>query len=661
MSRKKNRARGAQQPQVASSSETTGVGEFEGNGVATAVVAAVAFDEHGPEPSARRVVDALETLSLSDTQSDEGEPLFRSDTMLESLRYENYDFLHGLGELVDNSVEGGAHNIWVMHKTEDTTLTTGNQKKPKTYEVVSEIAVVDDGEGMPLSVLRKALVLGESGPRRSKALGIGRFGVGMTLGSLALARRIDVYSRSQKDGSFYHTYLDLDSVKAGQQKRIPTPEVATPPAEYAEQVKNSSGTIVILTKCDRLQYSQTNQDRPTSSDYHLDGLPHWLGRTYRKFIANGVNLWVDKTKVFLHDPLYLLGPTVWDAKGKGDPKAKDLGTSYIELELPAQPGKTAKVAIRMTLLPIEFREKRFHGGKGIAAERRVDENDGVSILRADREVLYDKVPYLYPGVYERGREIDRHWGCEISFPPELDQYFTVRYIKRGAEPVSFLRKEIRKIVEPTIATLRAQIQQDFKKSDQEAAAQQSAFTAAEEAMAAVDRVLPRPLRDANVTREEEDAQLQTIAENSVDVTDAPPEEKPSRQAQEKQRLIERPYSIVAVRYPPNIFFTTKHFFKKIVIELNTNHPFYKEVFEPLCGSVDGMTEDSDVELGVVTPEQRRARDGFMLLLLAYGRAEAMFGNEPLKDETPEQVFQNLRTQWGLALGAAITKAGEQGA
>lgn len=608
-------------------------------------------------PDRANVVEALITIRAEERGSAgvlaEGEPLFRSDTMLESLRYENYDFVHGIGELVDNSVESGAHNVWVMHKREKLTVRKVYQK---TYDVVSEVAVVDDGEGMSRDVLGKALVLGETcRPRRGTTLGIGRFGVGMTLGSLSLARRIDVYSRVDKTGPFYHTALDLDLVNTREQRSIPTPVEAAPPAEYGELLRSSTGTIVILTRCDRLQQSQTNQDKPIPADDHVAGLANWLGRTYRKFIANGLNVWLDGSRVYLHDPLYLLGPTVWDAKGKNDPRATDLGTQAIELEVPGDPGKTAKVTIRMTLLPREFREKRLQGGKGIAKERRVDENEGISILRADREVLYDRVPYLYAGAFDRGNERDRFWSCEISFPPELDPYFTVRYIKRGAEPVPFLRKDISKLISPTIKTLREQISREFDKDEAQAAAEQSAFTAAEDAMAAADRTLPRPLRGTAVTREEEDATLDEVAAQSVSVADAPADERPARKAAEKKRLVERPYSIVAVRYPANVFFTTRHLFKKTVIELNTDHVFYKTVFEPLCGSVHNMGEDADVETGTITPEQRRARDAFMMLLLAYGRAEAMFGDDPLKDETPAQVFENLRAQWGIALGAALTK------
>lgn len=181
-----------------------------------------------------------------------------------------------------------------------------------------------------------------------------------------------------------------------------------------------SGTIVILTKCDRLQVDPANEERLISADEMIKGLPHWLGRTYRKFIVGGVKLWFGPQSVFLHDPLYVLGPTRFESKAKVEPKGKQWGREEIELPVTDQPGKTAKVTITLTLLPKEWREERGYGGKQAARDRAIDENEGISILRANREVLYGPVPYIIgkEGV-ARFIEIDRWWGCEIAFPPEL--------------------------------------------------------------------------------------------------------------------------------------------------------------------------------------------------------------------------------------------------
>jgi hypothetical protein len=54
----------------------------------------------------------------------------------------------------------------------------------------------------------------------------------------------------------------------------------------------------------------------------------------------------------------------------------------------------------------------------------------------------------------------------------------------------------------------------------------------------------------------------------------------------------------------------------------------------------------------------------MLLLLSYAKAESFFGPNKLAtatadDEAPAQLLENLRYQWGLALGGATRKLAEK--
>lgn len=577
-----------------------------------------------------------------------GFPLVRLDRMMESLRHAEYDINGGVGELVDNSVESGAHNVWVGYESEEKTF------RNRTLKVVSELAVVDDGEGMSLDVQRRCLALGETHrPLKPTGKGIGRFGVGMTLGGISLARRLDVYTRTNKAGQFTHTFLDLNLVERGEQQEIPYPVAKEPPSKYAKMLDGNSGTIVILTDCDRLQRSEANADKGIPVDEQIGGLANWLGRTYRKFIGSGLNIWFASKKVYLHDPLYTMSPTVFDTSDKTpEPKATVVGREAIDLEVPDSPGQKAAVTVTMTLLPLEWRRHRGAGGGGPARERRIDENEGVSVLRAEREVLYAPVPYII-GARGQARflEIDRWWGCEISFPPELDAYFHVRYIKRGAEPVPVLREKIRTLIGPVVRTLRKQIQNEFAKTEEEQVREEGAFAAAEQAMAEADKTLPRGKRGASVTEEEARATIDAIADSAAQATNLAPEEQAQQREETKQRVATRPYSIVPVRYPANVFFETKHLLGKVVVQLNVNHPFYKHVFEPLCGNVELLTEDSDTDLGADTPEQRRVRDAFMLLLLSYAKSESMF-------EGSEEILDNLRTQWGVTLGTVITKVFE---
>ena len=373
------------------------------------------------------------------------------DRMYESLRYNDYSAQNGLGEIVDNSIEAGATNIAVKF-TVKKILKPG---KKRAADTIVEIAVMDDGYGMDFDTIYRCLALGES-IHKSKNRSIGRFGVGMTLGGISLARKIEVYSRIHSKDEFFYTFIDLDDIRKGNLICIPKPTLQAPPEEYIKSLGNSSGTIVILKKCDRVE-----------GDF--EGFTNYLGRTYRKFIERGLKIRLNDELVYLHDPLYIAGPTVFDVQklkneGVTEPKATLLGEESIQLDIPDSPGKTANVTIRMSLLPKEWRTERGAGGGSEAKKRKIDQNEGISILRADREVLYAHVPYITGNKGEaRSLDLDRWWGCEISFPPELDGYFQVRYIKRGAEPIASLRDQIREVISRTVKTARNIIREDWAK------------------------------------------------------------------------------------------------------------------------------------------------------------------------------------------------------
>jgi Histidine kinase-, DNA gyrase B-, and HSP90-like ATPase len=600
-----------------------------------------------------------ESILTAIADLDSGMPLVRNERMYESIRNNEYDINSAVAELPDNSIEAGALNVWILSKTEQ------RDYSGKKVAVLSQLAVIDDGAGMTPAIQNKSLVLGDSGrqPRPDGKRGIGKFGVGLVTGSLSIARKIEVYTRDKKDGKFTYTFIDLDFIRDAVQKRVPTPIEKAPPAEYKKFIQDSTGTIIVLSKCDRLQYDATKQ-RGIPATEQLAGLPNFLGRTYRKFIANGVKFWFNESPIYLHDPLYLLGPTKFDldnaVEGKApDAKATKRGdTKRIELEIPGQPGKKAEVLITMSLLPEEWRQQTGAGGSAFAKARRIDENNGVSILRAEREVLYGEVPYI---IGKRGLskfdERDRFWGCEISFPPELDEYFHIRYIKRGAEPVPSLRDKIREIIAPVVSGLRDEISTKWKTTAAQKAQEAGVFRDAADIMSEADASQPRGQRGAEIPPEEVEEVLEKIAAESEDNNGKTKEQK-------KREFASQPYSIVPVSYPQSIFFEPVYLPDRILIKLNVNHPFYTEVIAPLCGSIEMMDERSDVDTGADTPEQRRVRRAIMLLLLSYAKAESFF--DPNKKESdfddeygPIEMLNNLRAQWGLALGAATRKLAEK--
>ena len=564
----------------------------------------------------------------------------RLERVLESMREAEFDINHGLGEPMDNSVESGASNIWVF--------VNGEQKlfKGKKQEVVSQVAVVDDGHGMSKDVLQRCLVLGDTlrKPSPDGKKGIGRFGVGMTMGSISLGRRVEVFSRERPEDPFLYTVLSLDEFRDGQRITIPEPIEKKPPTNYAKLLEKSSGTVLVITECDRLQMHPVDAHRGIPATEQLKTLKAFVGRTYRKFIDAGRKFWLNGEPIYLHDPLYVMGPTFPDIQaGKPDPKAVIRGDDIIELEVPGQPGVMAKVKLTLTLLPKEWRPIQGSGISSVAKDRKIVDNEGVSILRADREVLYGVVPYILGVKGQAAAErIDRWWGLEISFPPELDEYFHVRYIKRGAEPIPALRDQIRTKIAPAIEALRKEIQSDFAATRAEEARKNGAFADAESTMADANKRLPQGKRASETTEADTDRSLDKIVQQDLSAPDAKSKEA------KKEELKKKSFAIVPVNYPKNVFFETEHLLGRTIIKLNVAHPFYREVFEPLCGSVALMTEDSDIFDGANSEQKRRARTALALLLLSYGKAETFF-----KEPEQIEVTDNLRAQWGLALASAI--------
>lgn len=552
-----------------------------------------------------------------------GVALIRISKIYESLRYNEYSAENGLGEIVDNSIEARAANIHVDLTIQK--VKKADKKRP--VDSITQITVTDDGCGMDADTLHHCLMLGESiripqGGRQ----GIGRFGVGMTLGSISLARHIEVYSRTNGSSPFLYTCIDLDDIRDNNAEEIPAPVEKEPP--QADRLEGKSGTVVILSRCDRL-------------DGTSEGFANYLGRTYRKFIQRGVKIYLDGVLVYLHDPLYMAGPTRFDAEleAKGelpDLKAKPLGgEARIPLPIPGRDGETADVVIRMSFLPKQWRTAIGDGGNKFSKERKIDKNEGISILRADREVLYGIVPYITgPKGEARTRDIDRWWGCEISFPPELDDYFHVRYIKRGAEPDEFLRDLIRKEIYPTVKWVREEIQRDRKMAKAERATRRGTYESAETAMARAEQSLPRSQKGRKLTPEKNASKLDLLASTEADGTRTTPEER----AAKKEVLQSKPYSIQPVTLSSSCLFETVHLVNNIVIQLNVNHPFYKTILEPLCGESDGESDFKNWNEDVKT--------AILLLLFSYAKAESMFDNNDI-------LFSSLRFQWGTALAAAL--------
>lgn len=563
-----------------------------------------------------------------------GSELINISQMYESLRYNDYSVENGLGEIVDNSVEAGAGEIRVKF------IRTKKRVGKKEIEEVERIEVADNGCGMDISTIAKCLVLGCSmREKKNGKLGIGKFGVGMTLGGISLARRIEVFSRNDETKDFYYVYLDLEEIKNGKTV-IDVPVKVNIPEAYEEFFDGNTGTLVVLSNCDRMDGTGKRVDAN-----ELDAVVmNYLGRTFRKFIGGSVNIFLNDRKVYLHDPLYMAGPTQFDSKEKQDPKASLYSETTFEWEIPGSNGEKAPVSIRLSLLPLEWRANQGDGGKLEARKRKIDQNEGVSILRANREVLYDKIPYLIG--QKRGQfayqDNDRWWGCEISFPPELDECFQVRYIKRGAEPIGALKDRLKEELTGAVTSLRKRIKEDRAQVRAEENKKNRDFEDVENIMEEVNDIFPMNQAGRNLTQEEEDEKIEAI----LDETMLGESETEAERKIRKETIQKRLYTIETVKQQATVLFETDMLLEdKMVIKLNVNHPFYQKVIEPLCG--DALKE----ELAEDSVEKKKTRDAIMLLLMTFAKAKAGIR----ETEANSFLLNQLEMQWGVILSAVTSK------
>lgn len=384
-----------------------------------------------------------------------GIPAIMTGHTLQSLRDAGYSLPAAIAEVIDNSIEADANQIDVY---------LGNADAAGKAHV-DRIAIADDGTGMGAgpdgeSILQHYLQLGYSTRYMSKTT-IGKYGVGAKLAALNFAERIDVWSCSD-DSGWRHVYFDLEEAleaeARGESIEIAEPDDLSVPEELQDLKPEGTGTIVLWSNIDRLRTARGSADVNAA---RVD-LEKELSRIFRNFISGGIELLVNETELKPHDPLFLMENTWADEAIAEHLKQAEGGAQQVPEHFPAvviadEPLKIAGTTaqLRVTLYPPQVTRKRGSGGDKFAKRLRVPDNLGaISFVRLDREINYTNVPRIFP----RGvQDPDRFIGIEIQFSPDLDQYFGVRHVKRGVEPVDDLRSEIRKRLDKYLPEARKQL------------------------------------------------------------------------------------------------------------------------------------------------------------------------------------------------------------
>jgi Histidine kinase-, DNA gyrase B-, and HSP90-like ATPase len=547
--------------------------------------------------------------------------LVNDGAALQSMRSSDFDAYSAMGEVIDNAIQAQAKNVSIQ-------IEYTSAKNNKGSEPITAVYFGDDGAGMPTEVLHQCLQLGYS-TRYNDRSGIGRFGVGATLAAINQCKKIELYSK-QKGGSWQYTFIDLDLVtaKPSKMKEIPAPVKKDPPSVATQLVGKDHGTLVIWSKYDRQEVGAIEL---------LDELRIWIGRTYRRFIWEGSQIKVNGETTKAIDPLYV---TTKLTRFPDDPTAHEYKT--IKLSWPVAPEDRASdgpsesvIKIRMSLLPKEFRPNQGSGNLKGHRDRYIYLNEGVSILRNGREVFYNHIPW-WPG--DPFKEIDRWWGCEISFDAILDSAFTVKNIKRGAVPVKALKKAIHDAISPTRNTALEAVRELWvaavakaKVKDAEAGLDTGHGDAEK---AAKGTPTPKSAIDEGKDLDEE---VRKVADEYLKGADD------QKKAQWHAKFKNQPFTILEDEWKGPEFVETNHLGGSDVLKYNRRHVFFSEI-----DAIKEVLAEDEKELKYAG----RLAALIDLLLIAYSKAEAMFDRE--MQLTAEQFIEQLRMNWGHYLTSYIT-------
>ncbi|WP_269857985.1 ATP-binding protein [Streptomyces sp. RPT161] len=539
--------------------------------------------------------------------------IIKIDTALEAMRDSGFDLTAAIGEPIDNSIEAGATIIQV--------LPSFAPKKSR----INEIAILDNGRGIKGEILARVLSMGYS-TRYGQRGSLGRFGVGMKLAGLSLGRRIDVYTKQVGDDAIGHAYLDIEEIAAGQQTHIEARKVDSWPSPYSE-VMNSfdSGTLVVYGKIDRLT---DGGHYGTSLSQKLTDLRTFISRTYRKFLDQGLTIKLNTTTITLLDPLFLLdNPRIL----KDYPDGTVRGRIIEEDDIHITNGHSIHVTV--TTAPREFRWREGEGGhkdrygRDIDSYQIPDSAGKISMVRNGREINYDIVPRLLPSGIDK---IDRYIGIEVTFPAELDEFFQVRNVKRGAVPVDKLRSELRLWLDRPVRVARKEIRAHWGSVKTRERENDRQHTEATNAATRANKTAPMGQAGKNLTDEDTEQIVQELLHDLGMADDREQAE------QVREQIQQNPFTLVDGAWPGKEMFEIDHLNGKAIIRLNHRHPFMQDIYLRLKEVADGGTNGADVD--ELVRLIRKTETALDILILAYAKAENM--------DPKTEKYEDLRSYWG---------------
>jgi hypothetical protein len=572
-------------------------------------------------------------------------PLFLGQTLVRSLRDLGYNnTTSGVCEHVDNAIQWGASEIRVYFN-----------QRGKRGEGEVDVLILDNGSGMAPNVLKLAMSFGGSMVYDDRA-GIGRYGMGMKTAALSMGPVLEVYSW-QEPNAFYNMTLDVEEIGADRSNmlELPDPTLVTElPSEVADILTKqmvwprepqplfslsrselsaalgTSGTIIYIPNCDRLTYKKAQ----TLSEHAIKE----MGRVYRRKLSAGIKIFVNNRSIEAFDPTFWMQDARHVKLPELATKQSRLVNTYA-IDIPVIEGSAVAHPVNVRVYSLPFEEWMNLPRKTLKNDLHIFEPFSVSFVRNDREVDIGSVPELAGKAHADGAWVR----LQVDFSGELDEAFGVAANKQGVRPKRYVYDIIRGRINEDVSRIRESVKQ-FRAKRAEAGGRQH-LTAAEMRASETDPLQAKQLPAAPAPRTPEEEKVLDEALKAFAVTLKRGDETDD---QALDRVKRSKYLTVFKHDQYWPFYHADFKFGKVILTINTAHPFFTKLYEPLskmASSNGAAAEDS--EIAGARGEQSDLLVPLQLLLLSLARTQSVMCNDG--DPIKRQLFDSLRKEWSNSL------------
>jgi hypothetical protein len=476
--------------------------------------------------------------------------------LVESLRYLGYGNYEAISDLVDNSIDGDAHGIFIK--------VTQRAGQP-------QISVADDGIGMPQAILDQAMRLGSLTSRDLNS-DLGKFGMGLVTASLSIAKNCHVITRGS-DG-IWSSAWDVDEI-VSQNAFLKHLDRATDEETKLldEEIgKNKTGTVVILTKCDNLSNRNTTAFAST--------LKNHLGRVHRYFIETGREIRVNGDKISALDPLQL-----------NDEHTETVIDEPVAVAVTDDDGahRTENVRVRIVLVP-EVPATELDVSRGMKGQ-------GFYVMRNQREIANATTLNFFT----KHNDFNRMRG-EIFFPGTLDRLVGIEFTKRQVNLDQSLFDQLASILVPTCRAIKRR--EANKNRVQTSGLQQQLHNQAVKAISEKDKLLIKP----KAVIEKRDIRKNGGAHHTETKPGSDRERKNFNRTQALEARLN--CEIREERLGPNgQVYECDREGRKLVLRYNIEHPFYQRFVIDNLDDSRSVTAADFLIYSMATAEIRMLDDG----------------------------------------------------